>query len=153
MFRKFIDAILTTRFIQFLLAQILEPVTNGWAIVRKDDPRFFVSDVWSFVGVKVPPTKITTRRSRWKTWMVLELQPDSPKSYLAIDTFTGRRLACLGHAVRPGQMIAFRVGHEPGKIVFLVPIEGGELEIPQVLFVDRLEEPDLKANYPDILRV
>jgi hypothetical protein len=131
--------------------------TGGWVFVRKGDRRFFESRVEAskiaYTGDdSVAPTSPFTRRGEWGTWIVVRLGETSPCSYLAIDNFAGRRLLCLRHELPPGRKIAFRVGREAATALFVSRACPDVSEHPEMLFVARVSEHELRLRYPGVIR-
>jgi len=130
--------LLRSLFVQWLALNILK---MPWVTIRKDDLRFKAGNKISYEGdSSVAPTKPTTNRNAWKTWIVIELDTLSNPAHVAVDDCFGNRLACLGVYVMPGRKVALRVGHEAAEAFFI----GKSTErAPKAKFIVRCQEKDL----------
>ncbi|MBP9695259.1 MAG: hypothetical protein KBD73_02560 [Candidatus Magasanikbacteria bacterium] len=140
-----------------IIEAFLSLFTGGWVFIHKGDRRFFESSVEAskidYAGdEKVAFTSIFTRRGRWDTWIVVRLGETSPCSHLAIDNFADRRLVCLRHELSAGRMIAFRVGREAATALFVSRACPDVQEHPEMLFVARVSEHELRIRYPGVIR-
>lgn len=121
--------------------------TGGWCYIDKNDKRYAATPedyMISYDGdeTALPDKGISRQRDSWSTWICVQLHLAYMQGgYLAIDTYDGRRMACLGWYIRPNEAVLFRVGHEPGKALFLTRIYRFA-RIPGIEFVYRFRKSD-----------
>jgi hypothetical protein len=130
--------LLRSLFVQWLVLNVLK---MPWVAIRKDDLRFKAGNKISYEGDgSVAPTKPTTDRNTWKTWIVVRLDTLSNPAHVAVDDCFGNRLACLGVYIMPGRLVALRVGHEGAEAFFI----GRSTErAPKAELIARCQEEDL----------
>ena len=103
---------LTLRPVQWLLVVVLRRFTGGWCFVRKNDRRFVTYGSTDVLGDdRQRPTTMLMDRRAWTLYAVLK-NVGNHRAFLACDDFTGRRLACLRVALKPGGTAAVRIGKE-----------------------------------------
>lgn len=120
--KKYLKWFLSTRVGQLISCLI----TSGWCYLRKDDSYWRLvtseNERLKYAGDPnaCPDRGISTQRNEWRTWICVRFPKNSPHGgYLAIDTHTGERIACLGKFIQPGEYVCFRVGHEAGATLFI----------------------------------
>lgn len=120
-----------------------------WVLLKKDDPRFDVGNKIHYKGdKKVQKTTVTTNRNVWKTWIVVKLSEKAQtEAYVAVDNVFGRRLACLGKKIIPGQKVALRVGHEDAEVFFLSSSKNSKAtEPPAAALISRITEDQIPQD-------
>ena len=133
---------LTSRIVQWIIVNIFR---MPWVLLDKNDSRFCVGNKIRYDGDgAAAATTLTTNRNLWTTWIVAKLSETSPAAHIAVDDCFGRRLACLGKTILPGQVVALRVGYEAAEMFFLGPRD------PQIILVCRVMEADLP---PEAIRL
>jgi len=142
-----LEKLITLRIVQWFLIHILE---QKWVFVRKNDPRFLESFERHITNgdSETSATKITTVRSLWTLHALYRIE-DAP-GYAACDNVFGRRLACLGILMQPGQQFTLKVGNEPAKM-FLLGLPGGERT--RLVFEHYLQRGDPRLDDKTILHL